>query len=758
MFKNKAKICFIPVLSIFGLISTITSCNDDRLVPPDDDTVDGHFDMWNDEQKTLMEKYCGEVLPYATEMFIGNVTVQEVYDSDYDYSYLEIYDEATSFTLADYFYDYLQKFGWNTIRTYGGDVVQTDTSNTQFVELTKASTNSEIGYDLVYFFNDDEDAPANVIKCYNDLTSKDTDATSWSENEEEIIKEVTTISLPFLQFGDGYNVSKLNYNALQIYDAYTEDLTKEYANLLIKAGFSINKEYTQQYDAYVLTKKLDDGSYIDILLTYFNGNTFSVYYTAKQNKYSYWPTEIIDEIKEKTGTTIPQFEIAEGGYYYAYKKNDSYFIYTYNLKDSYNYETYALNVIKHIGLTWNETINFTSYNLTDSDSNVIGYQLVAEVSEPTSTFSTSYPETKISDTISNLLNIKSVTLPSFDTTSIPASSYQVKYQIRGEDIYNSQYEYYYTEILDRPTYFGLTDDATIEEIKALAKSLAYQEEGIIIDIYDINSQACLSYENILYNLGWYRYLNEYGFVIYEDPTGTLAVTFDTYQNPSWDGVGKTEIFIHPGTGNTHTPEFSFAKEEYDVAIGQTKLIEVNKNMLPYEVNYSIKENKEGFSVDKDGNVTIADTVTKDTTATLIATLTDSNGKTYTSECTIKATDEIVYDAVEAIDSLGSLIKSKGYEASIEHPVWSETYRFDNLTVDLGSLTIDEAKELIKNNFILKGFVLDEDFSDTIITISNEEYSAQVIKYKTSSTEYFSVELEYNLYTVNGKTMLYVESY
>lgn len=759
MSKNKFKICCFSVLSVFGLLTTIASCND-RLIPPEppiDEEVDGHFDMWNDEQKELMKEYCGEVLPYPVEMFKGTVTVNEVYDSEYNYYYLEIYDEATSFTLADYFYDYLEKFDWFTIKTYSGEVFQQNTSGTTFVELTKSSDNSEIGYDLVYFFNDG-DTTSNVIKCYNDLTSKKTESTSWDELETSTIKETLTISLPFLKLGDGYSVSQLNYNTLQIYDYYVNDLTKQYADLLLSNGFTLNKEYTKQFDAYVLTKKLEDGSYIDILLTYSNGNFFTFYYTAMQTKHSSWPTEIIEEIKEKTGVTIPQFATSEGGSYYTYKKNDTYFIYTYNLSTTYNYETYAYNILRHINLTWNETINFTTYNLVDDDYNMVGFQVVASVNTPVSTFTSTYPTEKVNDIVSDLLKIDNVSLPEFDTSSIPDSDYKIKYQIRGEDIYNSYYEYYYTEILDRPTYFGLSDDATIEEIKALAHSLSYQEEGIIIDIYDINSQACFSYENIFYNLGWYSYSNEYGFIVYEDPTGTLAVTFDTYQNPSWDGVGTTEIFIHPGKGSAHSPEFNFKQEEYTVAIGQTKFIEVEKNMLPYNVTYSVDDTSGNITVDTKGNVSVKEETSAGKTATLTATLTTPEGKTYTATCKIVVTNEIVYTPVEAIDTLGALLENQNYTVSIEHPVWSETYRFDNLKTNLGSITIEEAKTSLTNNFIPAGFALYEDFSETTYSADGKEYSAQHVIYTTESKDYNAVALEYILYTINGETMLYVEAY
>ncbi len=77
------------------------------------EVIDGHYDMWTEAQKTLMKKYCGEVLPYPVGLVDENLTVEEITIDDY--SYLQISDTSSSFTLRDY-YKTVENFGWNTIK------------------------------------------------------------------------------------------------------------------------------------------------------------------------------------------------------------------------------------------------------------------------------------------------------------------------------------------------------------------------------------------------------------------------------------------------------------------------------------------------------------------------------------------------------------------------------------------------------------------------------------------------------------------
>ena len=100
------------------------------------EVIDGHFDMWTDAQKALMEKYCGEVLPYPVGLVDENLKVEEITNDDY--SYLQISDTSSSFTLKDY-YKSVESFGWNTIKGYNGEAAQLN-GDTEYYEITKKAS------------------------------------------------------------------------------------------------------------------------------------------------------------------------------------------------------------------------------------------------------------------------------------------------------------------------------------------------------------------------------------------------------------------------------------------------------------------------------------------------------------------------------------------------------------------------------------------------------------------------------------------
>ncbi len=714
--------------------------------------MDGHYGLWTKEQQDLMRIYCGEILPYPVGLLNGTVTVEEVNDFDSDLTYLEIRDESTSFSIIDY-YQYLEDFGWNAIRDYSGEVIQDD-SGTEYAEVTKASADKKVGYDMLYFFSPKQEVDGgesipscNVIRCYNDMSAAVNTATEWNETEKKTIKKITTETLPFIALGTDYKVNELTYNAMEIFDYYVYDLTKEYSEALINAGYVLDEELSSGNSAYVLTKTMTDGSYIDIMLYYSNGNNFKIFYTPKVTNYKSWPSNIIDEIKEKSGVEVPKYEIAENGTYSVFKKNDSYYISTLNRSSTFDYEEYNLNQLQVLKMTWDETVSFATYDLTDSDGNIVGYQVVINVTEPTSTFVTSWPTDKIDETLSSLLGIDDVTIPSLDATSIPDTGKKIKYSILGQDVYDAKYQQFYEDIKSLPGGYGLSEDATDAQIAALARSLALKEEGIDISVYDVNYQAYKAFYDSIYNAGWYKESED----TFEDPTGKIAVTVTGESVDIQGGGGEMKVSIRPGSKKKHKAEFYFVNKECDVAIGFSKKLEVVSNMLPYKITYSSSDTTGKITVDPEsGTVTVAKDVEEGTTAIIKATMNvpgEENPRVI--ECTVTAKNILVYTPASAIDSISDLIKKKGYTPTVTH-----SSELDYLDYSFGTdLDVEKVKSLVTSSFIAEGFELYTDWE-----VTEEDTPRNATIYSFMNLEYESaISVWYYVYQEDGNTILHIEA-
>ncbi len=757
---------------------------------------DGHFDMWTKEQQELIKKYCGEVLPFPDGLIEGEVVVEEItqYDDDLnEYYYLEIRNESNSFTLEDY-YMFLEEFDWNPISDYLGNIIQTSNEGVEFAECTKASKDKTEGYDLLYMYleehvdSEDNVIPAaNVIRCYNDLCGAATTSTAWNEDELEAIDYALTTEIPFINLGSLNQVGLVNANTLLLRDIYAVDLTSDYVELLKEDGYTINTKLSKQYDTYILEKTLSDGAIITAQLYYFAGNYIYFYYTPKVHSYTAWPTDIMDEIKEKSGVTIPSFDVAENGTYTAYKKHDTYYVYTYDLDLLFDYEEYALNQLQFIDLSWEETISFSATDLYDEDyENIIGFLIVIELKTPTSTFVSTYPNEKVNEVIKDLLGVTNVTLPEFTNFELPRSDKKVKYEIYGQDVYEYYFEYYYQDILEYPFFYDLPDEPTEEDIKALAKSLAEVELGIKISIYDVDFKAYEAYESILYNAGWYVYYDLYGYTVYEDPTGAIAVTFTGSSEPTHNDEGLTTFFIHKGTGEAHEALFTFDEEEVTMAAGQNKDLTMTIKMLPYDVTFS--SDNDSITVDSKGSVTVKEGTAAGTTATITSTMNiPGESKPLTATCTIIVADAVFYTPKSAIDAVAALVREAGYEPNVTY--YDETNpdsEVDNLVINFGtSLTEDDVKTLVTSSLALKGFEAliedgeddeddwgDEDWSLTVRTASDEvkdiwkdgsiyigedEYPCKFLDYQLNN-EYCYIIVEYFIYQVDGNLFLKVMAY
>ena len=779
MNSNKNRACSLNLLAIVAVVFALASCAQGRgdasssassesssVVPSSESTPisssessssspDGHYDLWSKEAQELMDVYCGGALPFPSDIFVGEVSVEEVENSDG--SYLQICQQSDSFTLKDY-YKTLETFGWNAIYGYKDSPVKINNNGIEYVEATKASSDETVGYDMLYYFSpaqEDEEGnvtfPAcNVIQCYNDLAPKASSSSTWSEQEASTIKYVTTTTLPFIQLGERNAVVYTSFNNLYIFDYYVKDLSKEYSDLLVKDGFVVDSFNSIMYNCYILKKTLPDGSRIDVMIYYYGGNNIQMSYTPKETTYSSWPSEIISEIKEKSGVAIPMFETEEGGSYSVFRKNDTYYISTYDRSSTFNYETYTYNELQIIDLTWSERITFETFDLLDSDYVAIGFQVVATLTNPTSTFVSSYPSSAVSETISSTLKISDVTVPSFDETSLPDNGQSLKYSIKGEEYYAQRYAFYYEDIKEFPTFYGLSERPTEEQIKAKAHELAYQEEGITVSIFDENKQAYESYEETLYKACWYKYSDEYGNPVYEDASGTLAVTLSS----TADEKGQTSFFFHPGKGEKHTPEFSFDSSEYSVGIGRETELGLVISMLPYEVTYSSSD-PTNFSVDSNGVVTVSETVEEGTQATITATMNvPGKSKPLTATCKLTAEKVIYYSIESALAAIKDNAASAGYSLV-------DSFLDDSpaLTLDLGeNADASVIKEAIDSSFIPEGMTADGEWeSDEIYTIYGDQREGEYLNYSIFNN-YCYVIVEFSLYQNDGHLMLQIFAY
>ncbi len=729
-------------------------------------------EIWSNEETALMNEYCGGILPQLQKVTGGELDMEEMEDSDGN-KFLVIKSDANTFTIEDY-YTVLQKAGWNVIKGYSGSAVQTDSTGISFVELTHASADMSVGYDMVYYYKEastDEDgndvAGCNVIQCYNDLTATATDSTNWTDDEKDTMIDTITTEVPFVQLGSLNRVYSPRGNVLSLIDVYTEDLTLSYVNTLVDDGFVKNDSLSASQDMYVLTKTLTDGATVSAYLYYMNGNNFNFIYTPKVTSYTTWPSALLKDIEDKTGVTIPEFPVDINGKYYVFTKNDTLYIQGETTTvDSWSYE----DDLHNAGLiqdgygepytNWNETIAVECDDIYDNDYSTIGIQLAITVTEPTSTFTETWPTSIINDTIKNVLGVTDYTLPAFDTVSSYTSD-KLKYEVHGEDYVQAQYEYYLEDIKEYPSWYeDLPEDYTEDDIKALAMKLAKADAGIEIKIKDNDVNASYeAYEKILYNLGYHQ---EYGFsgTNFEDKDGKVNIALNTVWSEDYNS-GTTTITIKKGSGETHEPVLEFASESYSIGIGKSQKLQLNKDMLPYDVTYSSSSDK--ITVNDKGFVTVSSTATSGDTATITAKVTTSEGKVITATCTVTAIEVLDYDADSAIAAVNKLLKANGYDNAVSGKD-SDGYASLTLTFDTSkdtTVSTSSLKTLCEGKLMLEGFVIsytmDVDTGDEVAWSNFSRYENEVeigtgvrmgCEFYYEEDEFAKVELTYNIYTLN----------
>ena len=782
---KKGKTLFISICSaaflLAGCTSTIASSIDDIVSSSITSLSSEENNEWNEEQKALMIKYCGEVLPYPTGLVSGSFLFKEQ-ESNGEMCLL-ILNESETFSIKTY-YEFLEESGWNTITGYKKNKVQ-GRNGTTYVELTKNSEDSKTGYEIMYYHLEDvsidsTSSPSsyNCISCFNNYSSSAREETNWNSQDNQVIEYVTTTTLPYLALGDNYYLYASSANELDIYDYYTKDLTDEYVSILKKDGYVLNQYKSNQQGINYLSKEFEDGSNIEICLYYFKGNNIYVYYTPKINQFTSWPTEIVTPVEEKTGVSIPAFPIKDGGTYYEYAKHGVTYLITYDMDSSFDYNGYINNVRSYL-FSWEENLSLSAYILTDEDYNEIGFMVYFEPTSPSSIFTSSWPKDGIKEGLKNSLGIEGVDIPELDV-----SSFNLEKEMKYSSISQSDYEYYYEYYLSlfETNYGGTYSEETIIEMaKEYVDSLI--SKGVTLSVYDsmcdtqkdyiVRYKVNEAYKELLYKSCWYRMSDDK--TVYEDPTGKVAIKV---LNTPYSSNGYTSIAFTEGSGIAHSPVIEFSKDTYEIGAGNKLSLNLNTNMLPFDITYSSSDTSGKVSVNSDGVVSVSEDATIGDEVTISASCIDNDGVAHSASCVIKIVKGLNYKSV--LEEVETLLKGKGYDTYTKEDIYaigsSTKVVGEKLTINFGtSLTKSEVKSMAKNDLLPENFISSiwsnasyEDDSISNEAVGNSPISKMAKKTSTPSdleymycfytTDYARLTLYYYVYTAdNGDIIMYVES-
>ncbi len=729
---------------------------------------------WSEEQKTLLEEYCGSLIPFPGKM-LGNKISFSVIEEDSGSTYLQITDNATSSRFMEY-YKNLAESGWNILKGYDGEYIQKENSGTEYVIATKKDEEKGKGYELLYFYKEASfttggiSPSCNVIKCFNDLDYEAKSATAWEEDDASAIKNALATDIPYVALGESGYVYKGYSNAVILTDQYAEDLSSSYYSALIDDGYVYDKAKSDENYCYYLTKTLSDGAAITTTLRYTYGNYFVFLYTPNPTKSETWPSAFAKEIKEATGFEPPAFVSGESkSEFRTYKKNDTYYIEgdTYYDNPTWDYTSlldkeYHLSQ-KELGgpyVDFDESFKVTVNDLYDEDNNTVGMQIGVTKTVPTSTFSASWPTEAISSTIESVLGVESFSLPPLTDISSYTDK-NIKYSILGEDYVQGRYEYYLSDIAEYPSsYSGLPENYTEQDIKDLASALATAEAGIKIEIEDkepyLSSDA---YEKTLTEACYYREtVSDSSAIGFEDKDGKIGVSITTVNSDY--GYGNTTIFIHGGSKKAHNPEFGFYQESYKANIGASLTPTLIKNMLPYSVTYSFETGVDGFSVTEKGVVKVDSGVKEGTKAILIAALSTPEGKTFTDSCSIVAAVFDDYSAEGTMDLVLGYLENQGFDApkkldltKIDLTYFGAELRFEDR--EKAGVSVSSLEKLVEEHLIPKSFELraSEDKGPWSTVTNCDFYTGKAIGEGNWNDYYFvnqegkdQIMLEFSVYT------------
>ena len=673
------------------------------------DSSEDTREQWDEEEKALLLKYCGEVLPYPSG-FLSYVSLNEATD-DEGTRYLEIVNFAEVFTIGDYYKD-LEKEGWTGIRDYNGNIAQTDSSGTTYYELTHVSEDGKTGYDLTYYFyttpytND----PCNVIQCYNDMDVETDSSTDWKKSTKESFEKTLTIVPAKLKLGASNEVYASTEDNFAAYDTCAINFTADNVKILQDDGWVLDEKRSKELASWVLEKDATDGAPVYASVYYFFGNRISFTYSYEVYESTTWPSEFVSSFEKSTGFTIPEFSADDiEKYYYCTKKGVNY-IYadtdsdpTLDYEDAMAETTAVFDNYYRWYTDWSETWYLKAEMTTDYASYEKAFRICfATLDEPYDDVVTGWPSEKVSTFLSDN-GLTGVSVPSFDF-----SSYSV-YKTCRVDIanYDDIYDEIYEDIVDDPEYYDIEDATDESEISAKAEDLAKEGTKISIKIFDNENitdstgteahKAYAYFVSTFKKMGWAKVGSDAYDVAYEDSTGTVLIGLSHY-------LDVTTVTITRGSGSKHVADFRFESNDVNVQAGGTYALNIICDLLVGEVTYSSDNDK--FTVDSNGVVTASETASPGDSAIITATIL-AEGETTPRTATAKVSIPSNYDSESGINKVASMyndyFKLTSGDAGYAVPSANadDTY---TLTVKPSSLTsVADAESFVTDHLIPEGY-------------------------------------------------------
>ncbi len=662
---------------------------------------------WSDDIKALLEKYCGDVLPYPSNGFVGEIKYQEVMDM-YGKNCLQIYDKATSFTLKDIHWEYdLEASGWTIQKDYNGNSYKDAITDDGYVELTRISSDETKGFRLL--FNYDSTTKCNLITCYNDLKTKLSTRTSFDDVEDGCIQYSLLTSLPFSRWGADYYVATHEYYEL-FFDENTvliqDELAINNSDYTIKAleddGFVLNASLSKANGLGVLYKELKNDeneafANIQALVVYNGGNKLQATYLPIATPSSAWPSEFLKPIEEETGISLPTFTADDITSYGYYKKHDTYYV-TANTSTSlsfdYGWELEDLGLFEdpdHLGTytDWHEKVQIELTEGTDASYNTTSFTVALKAIKSEKTFADSYPSDKVADFLKN--NNINVTPFSLDNTGTDI------YRYTYTTDYEARYDYWYEYLKRWYKVMGMT--MSEEEVISEAEDAATSDLGLVIEIADDDGSIADGLSDKFYKAGWHKETYYDNGSKFEDPDGELAVMIVCRG-------GITNIKIALGSGEKHKPVFEFTQSEiWDRPGNQVDLSNyLNIDMLPYTISYTSSDTSV-LTVDEYGSATISESAKNNDSSIIKASITDKEGNTFEASITIRVTTITQEDIISQLKTRfeSAVVKGTFNEEEDEN---NGSYRIYGAFL-ASELSVEEAKKYVEDNLILDNFSLSE---------------------------------------------------
>ena len=710
---------------------------------------------WDEATKALLKAYCGEVLPFPSSFIGKELNIKEC-TSTSGVNFLQIVCNDPSFILEDY-HDDLEKVGWGSIKGYEGNAIRSDEYGTKFCELTKISEDKKTGYNVSYFFNVGTiDATGtvsgsyNCIWCYDNATTTLTEDTKWNENDDALLQYVLMSELPFLKMGSDYVTYQRSTDEVIAYDYCAIDCRESAASTLKENGFVLDEEASEEEDAYVLAKTLEDGSIVTAELLYSSGNLFEFTYSPKTKSGRRWPSSLLEPIEEATGVEIPQFESDK---YWYYSKRGLTYIYGYTDGDvSTDYKA----KLEELGLTtdylgsytnWEENLYLYCTSLIDSNYAIVGFEIIVAVVQSDSNFSTDWP----SEVIASFCEEENIKVSCPSPEVLPNGGKDIKYSVETDYAYWVAYWYEYLK--ENADWMGY-DPTDTEKLMKVALNTAKEQIGVFMDIYDPDYSFTNAYIKQLFNLGWHKeslgkyYFSEEGFenLLYEDPTGEIAI----YIYRTSEKVSRVSVMA--GCGKSHTPSFSFKESSITLGLGDSATLDLQVDMLPYDITFTSDDTSGKVHVDENGNVSIDSDAHVGDEVTITATMNvpgEENPRVIT--CKVIVAERTPYNVDTAYDAAAALFNDYfKYDSKIKRNYYDDAETIGYFEISFGETDSSSVRSTIEKSLVPEAFESDGTwFSSTTIWGA----SCFARRYKCDG-----IVIEYQVYTSDGVTVVIFLSY